>query len=766
MHRLVIAVLLIGGVTLCTPDARAQQRARVPSNPGPLIAAYNAHLAMERSSPFRSLSWSFLGPTNQSGVAVDVAVADRGPHRRIYVAYQTGGLWKSDDNGATWQLVPTGAASPYMFAVAVAPSNPDIVWVGTHAGLYKSADAGGTWHYAGLGGARGDWIKYRHPGRIVIHPTDANIVYAAAEGPDDEDVTPRGVFRTMDGGKTWINVLYRNARTDASEIVMDPRDSKTLYVATWQDIYRKGSGLILRNLPEADTNRTSIWKTIDGGATWSEVASGLPAPRFRGRIDLDISRSNPNILYALLDSYELRAPAPKGQVVGNELYRSDDNGRAWRRVSQPDHLMVPPGGAAGPGFSQVRVDPKDPNTVYTLGVALQVSHDSSQHFHALAGPHEDHRGLWIDPNHPDVLYDCTDGGAYLSANGGATWTHTPVPTTQFYTVALDMATPFHAYGSAQDVNSFRGLVDLQHGRDAVQASAFERAPGGEATNHAIDPVETNIVYSTAFGGRGFLRTDLSGAARLAFIMPRVATGEPALRGRWVLPFILSQHDGKTLYAGYQYLFRSRDRGDHWDRISPDVTDHDSAKAAQPPYPVPAITVVAESPRRQGLIYVGTDDGHLEVTRDDGKTWTDLTTNLPLRYAVSALVASASADGTVYVAETYGGQDQAANLVDVVPNLFKSTDYGKTFVSLAGNLPSGPVNVIRDDPVDAHTLYVGTRLGVYVSINGGARWDVLGNNLPTVEVFDLQIHPRDQMIVIATFGHGLWVMDALKVRAHR
>jgi photosystem II stability/assembly factor-like uncharacterized protein len=766
-----VAAVLAACAASFAPQTSARQGTTPVQKGDPLLAAYDAHVAMWRSSPFRALTWSFLGPTNVSGRVLDVAVADRGSRRRIYVAYHTGGLWKTDDNGTTWQPVPTGAASAYLYAVAVAPSNPDIVWAGTHAGVYKSVDAGRTWRHMGLGGAAGDWLLRVHFGRIVVHPANPNIVYVAAEGPEDTDITPRGLFRTTDGGKTWRNVLYRNPRTDAADVVIDSKDPKTLYAATLQRVYDGRAGLFPGQDP--DTSQTSIWKSTDGGDTWAEAATGLPAPRFRSRIDIGTAPSNPNVLYAVVDNREPLRPAAPGEVdlfgnpktldtfKGAEIYRTDDRGRTWRKVNNPGL-----GARPDSWFRSVRVDPADENRIYVLGQRLSVSHDGGRVLQTITGPHVDHNGFWIDPKNPGVFYDCTDGGVYLFADGGASWTYTPVPTTQFYDVALDQSTPFHAYGSMQDNGSVRGVVDVRSGRDALRAQAFESAPGWEATRHAIDGQNPKIVFADPSIQGSLFRFDLSGSSNGKDVTPTVPARAPALRHTWLLPFILSTHDAKTLYAGYQYLFRTRDRGDHWERISPDLTDNDPVRRTQPPWINQAVSAVAESPRKQGLIYVGTDDGHLHLTMDDGATWTDLTGGLPRPHAVTGLVASAKAEGTVYVTQTVGGLGFRPGVTDVTPFIYKSSDYGRTFTNLVANLPTGPVNVLREDPVDPDILYVGTRIGAYVSINGGARWDVLGGNLPTVPVFDLQVHPRDHMIVVATYGRGLWALDALKIRSRQ
>ncbi len=329
---------------------------------------------------------------------------------------------------------------------------------------------------------------------------------------------------------------------------------------------------------------------------------------------------------------------------------------------------------------------------------------------------------------------------------------------QFFNVAYDMDEPFRIYGSIQDHGSRRGVVDLSKGRDKIPAAAFEYAPGGEGSHQAVDPSDPNIVYSAGFYGH-ISRTDFStrdarGRPRSTDIMPVPDTGQPRLRGQWLAPFILSPHDPDVVYLGLQYLFRSWHRGDAWERISPDLTDNDASQMGDIPYQT--IFAIAESPKRAGLIYVGTDDGRVHRTRDGGKTWTELTANLPRRQWVSRIVASAFDEGTVYLTQTGRQED------DFGVYVWKSADYGQTWTSLAKGIPSGPVNVIREDPADRRILYVGTDTGVYVSTDGGAAWQTLGSGLPSTFVFDLIVHPRDRIIVAATHGRGMWALDAQPV----
>ncbi len=783
---LALGALALRAQTLARADAEFVRR------------AYDTYASMRQSSPHRTASWMYLGPTNVSGRATDIAVADRPGTRRIYAAYATSGVWKTDDNGATWQAVFEHAASTSIGDIAVAPSNPDIVWIGTGeanifrasmtgTGIYKSVDAGRTWQHMGLSDTQ-------TIGRIIVHPANPDIVYVAASGHEWTDNEMRGVFKTTNGGRNWTKVYYKSQRTGAVDLVMDPRDPNTLYAALWQRVRRKWSD------PRVEPGYTEggIIKTTDGGRTWTDASQGLPAPEFRGRIGIDLARSRPDTLYALLDNYEIgRVPPPgsrdaygrpmpqgKGFIKGADVYRSDDGGKTWRQTSRYDQAtngyLDGHSGTYGWVFGQIRVDPTDENVVYSMGLALNVSRDGGKTFTRIGGMHGDHHGLWIDAANPSVLYNANDGGFYQSEDAGKTWTFAvSAAGAQFYNVELDTSQPVWAYGSIQDHGSRRGRVTLGPDRK-VAAVAFENAPGGEGSNHAVDPSNPNIVYTHGFYGN-FSRTDLSvaqtggrrgggaaasdpaqpaGPRRETPIQPSLPDAE--LRAQWMAPFIISPHDSSIVYAGYQFLFRSPNRGDTWDKISPDLTYNNAAEMGENPTAIPYQTIVAiaESPRRKDLYYVGSDDGRLHMSLDAGKEWSELTSKLPVRRWISRLVPSAHAEGTVYVTQR-GREDD-----DFAAYVYKSTDHGRTFRSITNNIPAGPVNVIREDPRDPNILYAGTDFGVYISTNGGDRWQVLGGNLPSTQVSDLQVHARDQVIVISTYGRGMWVLDAAGIRRER
>jgi photosystem II stability/assembly factor-like uncharacterized protein len=769
------------------------------------LKAFGTHQTMTAASPYKALAWQSIGPANNTGRMTSIAVGDKDGHRVIYVGAASGGVWKSEDRGDTWQPVFEHEATASVGDVAVAPSNPDTVWVGTGednlfraglagTGIYKSTDAGKTWTHMGLTDAG-------TIGRILVHPTNPDIVYVAASGHEWTANEMRGVFMTTDGGKNWTKAFYRSPTTGAVDLVMDPSDPNTLYVGMWQRARRKWSDPRV----EPGYNEGGIWKTTDGGKTWKAANEGLTPAEFRGRVGVDISRSNPSTVYAVIDSYEQGRPVRPGErdaygralppgsnvIKGLVVFRSDDKGASWKQVSgqtpETSVAMMGLGNTYSWVFTQIRVDPKDVNTVYVQALNTNVSHDGGATFARYGGSGGDNHRMWIDPDNPLTTYIAHDGGFTMTDDGGQTRKSARgINGTQFYNVEVDNATPFHIYGSVQDTGSHRVALDVSQGWKAIAPLNWDGAPGGEGSNQAIDFANPNIVYSHGYYGN-FTRTDQTpqppappapdrvGGAGAGGAAPQPARGrgrggtstnirppDADLRAQWMAPIIVSQFDHQTIYAGYQYLFRSHDMGATWEKISADLTSNDPARMGINPSAIPyqTITQIAESPKRQGLLYVGTDDGHLWLTRDDGKAWAELTANIPMnaRKWISRIVASRTDEATVYVAQR-GREDD-----DFAPYLWRSTDYGKSWKSIVGNIPAGSVNVIREDPAVPNLLYAGNDFGVYVSSDGGAKWNVLGSNLPTNEVADIQIQARDNVIVAATYGRGMFVMDATKVRA--
>lgn len=738
------------------------------TRPADRLAAYEKHLALKQASPFTNLGWQFLGPTNISGRVTDVAVvAPKGQNYTIYVATASGGVWKTVNEGTTWESIFDEAPTQSIGDIAIDPSNPNVIWVGTGetnifrssmagCGVYKSTDGGESWTHMGLAATH-------TIARIVVHPQNSDIVYVAASGHEWTDNPERGIYKTTDGGQTWEQVLYVNDRTGGQDLVMDPSNPEVLYAATWQRIREKW------NDPRTKASYTGsgIHKTTDGGKTWTAIDNGLPAPNHRGRIGIDLCATQPNIVYAFVDNYEIARQAEEGAtdaygrpaggiIKGATVYRSDDGGQAWRRVSEENRYMESLGGTYGWVFGQIRVDPLDPDKIYVMGLNLNLSADGGKRFKPIGDMHSDHHALWIDPANTDYLVNGNDGGVVISYDGGKNWkdfTHN-LPAVQFYNVAVDMETPFHVYGSIQDHFSFRGVVDLSGGRQNIRPVEFESVPGGEGSRHAIDPTDANTVYSEGFYG-SITRTNMA-TGEEKDILPKLPEGSPRLRGQWVAPFILSPHNPRIIYHGMQSVFRSFDRGDTWERISPDLTYNDPQKLGDISHQT--LFALSESPLKFGLLYAGTDDGRAWVTKNSGEKWIEITKGLAKHRWISCIEASHVQEGTVYLSQN-GKRDD-----DFAPYLWKSTDYGKTWKSIAGNIALGPVNVIRQDSKNPDLLYVGTDLGVYVSLDGGDRWEALPGGMPTTFVHDVVVHPKEDILVAATHGRGMWALDARPLQA--
>jgi photosystem II stability/assembly factor-like uncharacterized protein len=773
-----VALIAVAAFSLAQPKT-IKPKVLQSTAPELRIKGFEDFKALQAASKFKDLKWQFIGPTNISGRVTDVAVvAPKGRNYTIYVASASGGVWKTENEGTTWTPIFENMVTAAIGDIALAPSDQNIVWVGTGehnifrssqagVGIFKSVDGGKTW--ANMGLADTNTIA-----RIVVHPTNPDIVYVAAGGHEWTKNADRGVYKTVDGGKTWDKVLFVNDETGAYDLVMDPRSSDTLYAALWQRTRKKWNDP--RN--DATSVGSGIFKTTDGGKTWTPADKGLPDARWRGRIGIDICLTKPDTLYALVDNYEIsRQPTPQeitdsygipssGFIKGATVYRSDDAGASWTQASgltpPQKSFMERHSGTYGWVFGQIRVDPNDPNTSYILGVPFSVSTDGGKTYTTFRrAPGGDNHALWIDPANSNYLLRGFDQGVAVSYDKGRSWRYfqKEINVCQFFNLNYDMATPFKVYGSMQDHGSFRGKVDLSQGRDRIPAQEFENAPGGEGSNHAIDPTNPDIVYSAGFYGT-ISRAEYDkpgpfpGYPFTKELLPVLYENEPPLRGQWLAPFILSPHNANILYHGMQYVFRSLDRGDTWEKISPDLTTDDRATRGDIPYQT--LFTISESPLKYGLIYAGTDDGRLWVTKDGGKAWQEITAGLAPGKWMSRVIASAYKLGTVYLTQN-GKRDD-----DFTPYVWKSSDYGKTWTSLAKGIPVGPVNVIREDPVNEDILYVGTDMGVYVTTDGGKTWMVLGGNLPTAYVHDLIIHPRDNIIVIATHGRGMWALDADKV----
>ena len=733
---------------LLPSSAEAQRRASPPrGNPAKTVvtaAAYDSTLLGE-------FSWRPIGPAITSGRIVDLAIPE-GPAGRVgdlgklmYVASASGGVWKTTNGGTTWEPIFDKYGSSSIGDIAVAPSNPDIIWVGTGEsnnqrssswgdGVYKSENGGKTWTHVGLGSSQ-------HIGRIVIHPTNANIVYVAAVGPLWASGGERGLYKTVDGGKTWANTKKISEHTGFTDVAMDPTNPDVLYAAAFQR-QRKAYSFVGGG-PES-----AIYKSIDAGASWTKLTEGLPTADI-GRIGLDISQSRPGTIYATMETR------------GADIYRSDDHGASWRKTGT---------GSSFPWYmGQIRVDPTNPERVYFLGVPLQVSEDGGRTFRNIAvSAHVDYHAMWINPRDPDHFVVGNDGGVYISRDRGATVDWVPnLPVAQYYAINVDMRDPYNVYGGLQDNGSWAAPSRTRN-RQGITNNDWYRTTGGDGFYAAIDPVDPDIVYGEWQGGE-ILRYDVrTGEAKS--IKPQPKFGERPFRWNWSAPMLISPHNHMTVYFGGNHLFKSTTRGDSWVRLGPDLTrqlNRDSlplmgklwGKDAVARHSGVAeygnIATIDESPLRAGLLYVGTDDGLVQVSRDDGATWERISRfpGVPDQTYVSRVVASRHAEGTVYA--TMDGHRSN----DFKPYVLKSADYGKTWTSISSNLPAnGSVQVIREHHRVPSLLFVGTEFGAFFTSNGGRSWSRLPNNLPTVAVHDLVVHPRENDLVIGTHGRGIYILD--------
>lgn len=791
-----------------------------PTDPATRMTSWEYHKKLKSESIFKNLKWRAVGPTFQGGriSCIDVPL---GNNFTIYVGAGAGNLWKTTNLGTTWEPIFENESTFTIGDVAISNSNPDIIYVGTGEGLmarssyagtgvFKSTDTGKTWKNVGL-------HDTHHIGRVVVDPKNSDIVYVAAIGHLYTTNEERGLFKTSDGGENWEKVLNISDRAGVVDVVIDPSDNNTLYAAAWETnrkawnymeagegsgIYRttdagqtwkkltngfpagkhvgriglsvapskpevvyalldnqaprsgekkegkeKSSDLTILQLKEM--TKEEFLKITPGTLTQFLSENGVPR-EYTGEIVLEMVRKGDltpkSLAQYLLDLWADRK-LHVTNVIGGEVYRSNDKGETWRKVNTGflDQFFA----TYGYSFCDIRVSPDDENNIYICGIRFLASKDGGRTFEHIGGKgvHVDHHALWIDPKKPDRLILGNDGGLNFSYDRGKTWQDVKnMPIGEFYTVFVDMDKPYKIYGGLQDNGTVYG--PSSHTLEYGVEDPWRHIGGGDGFYVQIDPTDLNTVYfEYQFGN--IMRKNLKDGS-VKSIMPKSKIGEPPLRFNWMTPFQISHHNPYILYCGANKLFRSLDRGDNWRHISPDLTTNPGPeKRGDIPYGT--ITTISESPLKPGLIYVGTDDGNVQVTRDDGVTWANISKDLPDKW-VSRVVASCYKEGTVFVSLT-GYRDD-----DFEKYLYMSTDYGKTWKSIASNLPSESVNVIREDPRKDNILYVGTDLGVYVSMDRGENWYSLCNNLPATPVHDLVIHPRDNDLVIGTHGRSVFIMD--------
>lgn len=734
---------------LATP-AVAPAQGRQPRNTSSSPASDSGADSSRSSNPASSLHFRSVGPGLISGRISDIAVDPR-DKATWYVGTASGGLWKTTNAGTTWTPIFDHEKSYSIGVVVVDPKNPNIVWAGTGEnnaqrsvsygdGVYKSIDGGRTWKNVGL-------EESEHIGKIVIDPRNSDVVYVAAQGPLWSGGGDRGLFKTTDGGATWKKVLDGGDWSGVSDVVLDPRNPDVLIASTWQRIRRQWGYI-------AGGPQSGVYRSTDGGATWKKSQSGLPKQEL-GRTGLAISPVNPDVVYAIVEAAN----------DSGGFYRSTDNGVNWKKMSGYTAISL--------YYQELFADPSNVNRVYSMDVVTMVTEDAGKSFHRVGerDKHPDNHVIWIDPDDTDHILIGCDGGLYESFDRGSTYKYfANLPLAQFYKVEVDNSLPFYRiYGGVQDNSTVGGASQTRTDNGITNRDWFFTA-GGDGFQTRVDPKDPNTVYSQSQNGN-LSRFDLATGERVD-IQPQPDAKEPGLRWHWDSPLIISPFSNTRLYFAANRLFRSDDRGDTWRAVSPDLTrqiDRNELKMMGRVWSVDAvakntstslygaIVSLAESPLKEGLLWVGTDDGLIQVSTDGGANWRKVgdVPGAPDTAFVSRVTPSSHDTNTVYASF----DNHKAG--DYKPYVFKSTDLGRTWSSISSNLPErGTVYVVIDDPVDPNLLYAGTEFGLYYTRDGGKKWSKLGSGIPMIQVRDLTIQKRDNALVAATFGRGFYVLDDL------
>ena len=700
------------------------------------------------SGVFSGMRFRSIGPAVTSGRVIAFAV-DPNDRTKYYVAVASGGVWKTVNAGTTWTPVFENEGAFSIGAVALDPKNPSTVWVGTGErnsqrsvgygdGVYRSDDGGKSWRNVGL-------KTSEHIGRIAIDPRDSNVVFVAAQGPLWSAGGERGLYKTTDGGKTWKAVISISENTGVTDVVIDPADPDTVYAATWQR--RRHFYTLINGGPES-----AIHKSTDGGNTWTKLRSGLP-PGDLGRIGLSISPANTNVVYATVEA--------SGNLSG--IFRSNDRGATWERTS--------PSIAQGMYYGQIVADPKNVDRIYIPNVVFQVSDDAGRTQRALGErlKHVDNHAIWVDPNNTDYLLVGCDGGVYESFDRGSNWNFKAnLPVGQFYDVTTDNAVPFyHVYGGLQDNNSIGGPARTRNSAGILNSDWYT-TNGGDGFTSRIDPLDSNIVYAESQNG-GLVRFDKRTGERVS-IAPIEGKDIESQRYNWDSPLIISPHSNTRLYFAGHKLFKSDNRGDDWKVISGDLSrglDRNALPVMGKVWGPDAVaknqstalygnaSALSESPKKQGHLYIGTDDGLIQITENDGQSWrkVDKIAGVPENSYVHRVLASQHDAGTVYA--LFNNHQNG----DFKPYPMKSTDTGRTWTSIKGNLPErGSVYAIAEDHVNPNLLFIGTEFGVYFTVDGGAKWVQMKSGLPTIAVRDIAVQKTENDLVLGTFGRGIYILD--------
>lgn len=712
----------------------------LPQQPAsPFESSFQTYRKLKSESPFK-LDWISLGPTVNSARA-DVVQMDAQNPGTMYVGFGSGGLWKTINNGITWKSIFEEQSSIGIGDVELAHSNPNIIYLGTGenlkkprnftlpgTGMFRSDDAGATWKSIGL---EDSWSI----AEIEIHPTNPDIVFVCVLGHLWSKNKNRGLYRTINGGKTWEQVLYVNEMTGANELVMSPSNPQILYASLWE-MYPGISG-----------ENSGIYRSVDGGTTWSKCNQGLPTGPKIGRIGLTVSATNPNKAYALVDNLNY----PQGQSA--ELYKTIDGGVNWTKTHSGGFNLFT---TIGWYFTDVYVNPKNDEEVFCLGIRLAHSEDGGKTFKFIGGEvarinpslaqglHLDQTELWINPKNPNHLALGNDGGFYVSYDKGLTWMHyNNIPTGEFYDITIDQSS-YTIYGGTQDDATVAGPPKELNTRfpDPWKYVWIDAWDGGDGCVTEVDPKDKNIIYYSRQHG-DVMRLDKSKDLAVS-VKPNLSKeSKDTLEFNYMTPYFLSKYDSRTLYQGGNYLMKSIDRGDTWKAISPNLAN--SSLKEKKSF---AAGTVVESPLAKGLLYVGTDHGAFWVSKNDGIAWEEHSAGIASNY-IRSISPSNHKLARVYMTMT------GINYDDLHSYVYVSEDYGNNWKSIASGLPDEPVNVIKEDPTNENILYLGTMRGVFVSIDRGSSWQYLGVNMPAVAVADLEIHEGSKDLIVATHGRGIY-----------
>ena len=720
------------------------------------------------STALDSLKWRHVGPEGNRITSVTGVIGDRTTY---YAGAASGGLWKTNDGGVTWSAVFEKEPVSSIGALTVAPSDPNVVWAGTGEpfirshisvgwGVYRSTDAGKSWTKMGL-------ENTGRIARIVVHPTNPDIVYVASLGHAYGPQPERGIYRSMDGGKTWERVLFVNDSTGASELIMDPNNPRILFAGMWQvqintwGRFSGGAG-------------SGIWMSRDGGTTWKRLTgNGLPTTPM-GKIGLSISKANSSRIYALIEAGDGVPASNAKETTRGRLWRSDDGGEKWQVVSYDQQVA-----GRTHYYNRFAAMPDNADEAYFLTANWAQTLDGGRTIidpPFSSTPGGDHHDIWIDPTNANRMAVSHDGGISISENRGRTWRRIQLPVAQMYHVATDNRVPYFLYGNRQDGPSTRGPSNNKLGQFGIPRGDWSSVGGGESGWAQPDPSDSNLVWSSASGfgsvggivTRHDLRTHLTNEVE---VWPEATIGHAAAdvkyRFVWTFPVHISPHDHTRIYAGSQVVHMTTNAGRTWKVISPDLSRNEKSRQIVSGGLTPdnigveysgVLFAIAESPKKAGLIWAGTNDGKVHITRDGGTTWTDLTANLtglPYWGTVSNIEPSRFDEATAYLSV----DGHQVNNRD--PYIYRTTDYGKTWRLLVNGIPKSPlsyVHVVREDPVRRGLLYAGTENGVYVSFNGGDNWQPLQNNLPHAPVYWITVQEHFNDLVIATYGRGFWILD--------